>query len=208
MNVEFLSVADVEAIHALHLAAHGGSAGVRDRNLLDSAVAQPAATFGGEYLHEDLFAMAAAYLFHLAKNHPFVDGNKRAALAAALTFLDINGIAIDLPTPRLYDATMAVAEGKLGKDELAGMFRELAGRGHDGPGLIASKWPNLKAEADQGVGWNGSRSACWGWGRSARGSPDLLDAGERIARRTGRRIDLKWAVVRDGDARPVGMPSG
>ena len=77
------------------------------------------AAFGGEFLHEDLFAMAAAYLFHIVSNHAFIDGNKRTGLAAALTFLEINGHPIDKSSPLLYDATMAVAEGKLDKAEIA-----------------------------------------------------------------------------------------
>jgi death-on-curing protein len=95
MNAEFLSVATVLVIHEESLARFGGSAGVRDQALLESAVAQASVTFGGDYLHEDLFAMAAAYLFHIVKNHPFVDGNKRAGLGAALAFLDGNGVSID-----------------------------------------------------------------------------------------------------------------
>ena len=83
------------------------------------------ASFGGVYLHEDLFAMAAAYLFHIVKNHPFVDGNKRPGLGAALAFLDGNGVSIEDPTPLVYEATMAVAEGRLDKNGLATLLREL-----------------------------------------------------------------------------------
>ena len=68
--------------------------GVRDHALLESALAQPGAAFGGEFLHVDLFAMAAAYLFHIVKNHPFLDGNKRTGLIVAITFLAINGVSI------------------------------------------------------------------------------------------------------------------
>jgi len=113
-------------IHELHLENTGGSAGLRDQNLLDSALAQPAASFGGQFLHEDLFVMAAAYLFHIVKNHPFVDGNKRVGLAVALTFLDVNGCPIDTANSILEDATLAVAEGPLGKQEVADLFRQLA----------------------------------------------------------------------------------
>ena len=86
---EFLDIDDVLAIHDEALATFGGSAGVRDAGLLASAVAMPRATFGGELLHEDLFAMAAAYAFHIAQNQPCVDGNKRTAILAAIVFLDI-----------------------------------------------------------------------------------------------------------------------
>ena len=83
MSVEFLDVADVMAFHATQLARYGGLEGVRDAGLLASAVAMPQATFGGEFLHDGVFSMAAAYAFHIAENQPFVDRNKRAALRAA-----------------------------------------------------------------------------------------------------------------------------
>jgi death-on-curing protein len=88
----FLHVEDVLLIHEEQLAEYGGSAGVRDAALLDSAVAMPRATVGGNFAHEDLFAMAAAYAFHVAQNQPFVDGNKRTGLLAAGVFLDLNGV--------------------------------------------------------------------------------------------------------------------
>jgi death-on-curing protein len=122
----FLTVDDVLTLHDLHLQRYGGSAGTRDAGLLESAVSQAKASFSGQYLHEDLAAMASAYLFSVVKNHPFIDGNKRAGLASALTFLDLNGIAIDHSSDVLYDATMAVAEGKLDKEGLATILRGLA----------------------------------------------------------------------------------
>ncbi len=106
----FLDVEDVVEIHATQLEAYGGSPGLRDRGLLESAVAQPQASFGGELVHRGLVAMAAAYLFHIVRNHPFVDGNKRAGLLAALVFLDLNGISIDHSSEALYELTMGVAE--------------------------------------------------------------------------------------------------
>jgi death-on-curing protein len=121
----FLTTDDVLAFHDLHLQRYGGSAGTRDIGLLESAVSQAKAGFGGQYLHEDLAAMAAAYLFSIVKNHPFVDGNKRTGLASALTFLDLNGIAIDHSSDVLYDATMAIAEGRLDKEGLGATFRRL-----------------------------------------------------------------------------------
>ncbi len=126
MSPTFLEIEDDLALHDLHLRRYGGSAGIRDRGLLESAVAQARAGFGGEYLHADLAAMAAAYLVSIVKNHPFIDGNKRAGLASALTFLDLNGIAIDHSSALLYDTTMAVAEGRLDKDGLAEIYRGLA----------------------------------------------------------------------------------
>ncbi len=86
----FLDVEDVLLIHEEQLGEYGGSAGVRDPELLESAVAMPRATVGGSFAHEDHFAMAAAYAFHIAQNQPFLDGNKRTGLLAALVFLDLN----------------------------------------------------------------------------------------------------------------------
>ncbi len=126
MNVVFPSLADVLELHSAALERHGGAEGVRDAHLLESALAQPIATFGGQLLHADLFLMAAAYLFHLVKNHPFVDGNKRTGLAAALAFLDVNGVTIDRGTDELFEMTIGVAEGRLTKDDIAVILRRLA----------------------------------------------------------------------------------
>ena len=124
--MRFLSVEEVLQIHQDQLELFGGGAGVRSLELLDSAVAQPRATFGGEYLHADVFAMAASYLFHIVQNHPFVDGNKRAGLLSALVFLDLNGRTIGAPDERLYAMTMAVAGGKAGKAEVTRLLEALA----------------------------------------------------------------------------------
>lgn len=123
---DFLSVEDVLLIHEEQLARYGGAAGVRDPAMLESAVAQPQATFGGEFLHADLFAMAAAYAFHIAEDQPFLDGNKRTGLVAALAFLDLNGVVVQDPQGRLYQAMMDVAERRLTKEDLAALLRELA----------------------------------------------------------------------------------
>jgi death-on-curing protein len=80
---EFLDVDDVLLIHERQLAKYGGAAGIRDWGLLESALASPKATFGGAFVHEDIFAMASAYSFHIAENQPFVDGNKRTGVLAA-----------------------------------------------------------------------------------------------------------------------------
>lgn len=89
---EFLTVEDVLQIHDEQLSAYGGATGIRDQALLESAVAMPQAFFGEAYLHKDLPHMAAAYAFHIAQNQPFLDGNKRTGLVAALVFLDLNGV--------------------------------------------------------------------------------------------------------------------
>jgi death-on-curing protein len=123
---EFLDIEDVLELHALQLARYGGADGVRDRGLLESALAQPQATFDGEFVHPDLFAMASAYLFHVVQNHPFVDGNKRTGLLAALVFLDLNGISITDGSPGLYDLTLGVAEGRVTKAAVAETLQQIA----------------------------------------------------------------------------------
>ena len=126
MAIEFLTIEDVLAVHADQVERYGGDRGVRDLGLLDSAVAQPRASFGGQPLHADAFEMAAAYLFHLVQNHPFIDGNKRVGAVSALLFLDLNGIEIEAARGEIYDLTIATAEGRVGKAEIAAFFRERA----------------------------------------------------------------------------------
>lgn len=123
---DFLSLDDALEIHAMQLARFGGGEGIRDRGLLESALAQPQMTFDGEFVHDGIFAMAAAYLFHLVNNHPFVDGNKRTGLLCALIFLDLNGIETDRNTEALYDLTMAVAQGQADKVEVAATLQRIA----------------------------------------------------------------------------------
>jgi death-on-curing protein len=94
--------------------------------MLESAVATPAVTYDGEFLHEDIFHMAAAYAFHIAENQPFLDGNKRTALNAALVFLDINGWLVLDPNMNLYDAMIALSSRTLDKAGLALLLRNLA----------------------------------------------------------------------------------
>ncbi len=118
----FLTFEEVLAIHAHQIARYGGAAGVRDARLLLSAAAAPEASFAGELLHATSFEIAAAYLFHLARNHPFVDGNKRVALAAALVFLELNGAAVDAPDDELYALVLRIARGEASKAEAAVLF--------------------------------------------------------------------------------------
>ena len=122
----FLDVEDVLLMHEEQLAVYGGAAGVRDAALLESAIGMPRATAGAEFAHEDLFAMAAAYAFHIAQNQPFVDGDKRTGLLAAIVFLDLNGVAIRDPGGQLYAAMIAVAERRMDKTGLAGTVRGLS----------------------------------------------------------------------------------
>jgi death-on-curing protein len=126
VNPEFLDVDDAIEIHDGQIDDYGGSYGIRDTGLLESAIAQPQAGFGGEYFHPSLFEMAAAYLFHIISNHPFVDGNKRTGLSCALTFLEINGVSIDRPTSAFYNLTIDVAQGVCSKREAADILMALA----------------------------------------------------------------------------------
>ncbi len=118
-----LSVADILRIHGRVIADFGGDPGLRDRGLLESAVAMPQATFGGQDLHESLAEKAAAYHFHLCSNHPFVDGNKRVAVVAAELSLLLNGRELKADDDALEALTLGVAAGKMSKDEVIRFFK-------------------------------------------------------------------------------------
>ena len=120
----FLSMDDILLFHREQIDRYGGSHGVRDMPLLQSAIAQPQATFEGQYLHRDIFAMAAAYLFHIVQNHPFVDGNKRVGLETALVFLELNGCRIKARADALENLALSVAQGKMAKPAIAVFFRK------------------------------------------------------------------------------------
>lgn len=122
----FLDLEDVLGFHAASLERWGGTDGIRDRGALEAAIAHPQATFDGEYLHEDLFAMAAAYAFHIAEAQAFLDGNKRTGVLAAIVFLDINGFRIPQPEEVLYLAMLEISQRTMTKQQLASLLRELA----------------------------------------------------------------------------------
>jgi len=122
-KITFLTLAEIVEVHADQIQRYGGSEGIRDMSLLSSAVAMPYASFSRRFLHSGLYEMAAAYTFHISQNHPFVDGNKRTALASALVFLDLNGISVSDPKSKLYDAMISLASGYIGKGELARILR-------------------------------------------------------------------------------------
>ncbi len=128
MQPEFLEVDDILQIHADQLERYGGPQGIRDVGLLASAVAMPKATYAGHFLHGDLFEMAAAYLFHITRNHPFLDGNKRAGAASALVFLDLHGIEVNSTDDELYELVIGVAKGTTDKQAVAGFLRAHAQR--------------------------------------------------------------------------------
>jgi death on curing protein len=121
--IEFLTVEEVLAIHADQIARYGGSLGVRDLGLLDSALATPRAIFGGQYLHGDIYEMAAAYAYHLVKNHAFIDGNKRVGAVAADVFLKLNGLQIVANDQDYYDLIIDIACGNTDKSVIAAFFR-------------------------------------------------------------------------------------
>lgn len=119
MKPRFLGLEEVLALHAEQIELYGGSDGVRDLGLLESATAMAEASFDGAYLHGTLPEMAAAYLFHLVQNHPFVDGNKRVAVAATFMFLYMNDLELFCDEDPLVELTVAVASGERTKAELA-----------------------------------------------------------------------------------------
>jgi death-on-curing protein len=121
--VLFLTLDDIIESHQNQIDTYGGSHGIRDIGLLESAIAQPEASFGGRYLHADIFEMAAAYLYHLVMNHPFVDGNKRVGLEAALIFLEINNENLKASDQELIDLVLKTTAGQVGKREIAEFFR-------------------------------------------------------------------------------------
>jgi len=122
--IKFLTLSEVLLILEDQIRNYGGKYGVRDRNLLSSAIYMPESIFDGKYLHETVPAMAAAYAFHICQNHPFIDGNKRAALASSLVFLDINGYELNCKNETLYNEVMDAAKGKIGKEELIKFYEK------------------------------------------------------------------------------------
>lgn len=124
--VRYLTMAEIHLIHQDQLRRYGGDSGLRDSVLLSSALAMPAGSFSGQEFHPSLFDKAAAYLFHLCQDHAFVDGNKRVGLAAALVFLDLNGVVIEDPDEELYDLVIQVTAGRAKKPDIAAMLERLA----------------------------------------------------------------------------------
>jgi death-on-curing protein len=124
-NCFHLTVEIVREIHAEAIRRFGGADGVRELALLESAVAAPQASFGGRSPYRDMAEVAAAYLFYLCKNHPFIDGNKRAALGACLVFLRLNGIEPKPDGPEWKEFTLAVAASAIDRDETTRRLRIL-----------------------------------------------------------------------------------
>lgn len=124
----FLTLDEVLGIHADQIRTYGGGSGVRDLELLRSALAMPETTFDGEYLHPSVFEMAGAHLFHIARNHPFVDGNKRTALMCALVFLGLNGERLEAVPDALYRLVDGVAAGTVDKAEVTVFLKRSGAR--------------------------------------------------------------------------------
>ena len=123
MATVYLTLDEVLAIHAHQVDRYGGPLGLRDRGLLESALAMPGATFQGEYLHPSLEEQAAAYVFHLVRNHPFLDGNKRTGLACGLVFLRLNGVRIRASDDELVEIIVGGASSHRSKADVAVFLR-------------------------------------------------------------------------------------
>ena len=119
----FLGLDEVIEIHHDQIKRYGGPSGIRDMDLLKSAISQPPATFGGEYLHKNIYEMAAAYLFHITRNHPFIDGNKRTGAVTAVVFLLLNGIELNADGISFEKLVRSVAEGKTDKVTITKYFK-------------------------------------------------------------------------------------
>lgn len=120
----FLTLSQVIYTHQDLVEHYGGSHGLRDQGLLESALEMPQAGFGGEFFHKTLFEMAAAYLFHLVKNHPFIDGNKRIGLACADIFLEMNEMTLTLTEDEAAEFTLRVASESVSKEDIAKFFEQ------------------------------------------------------------------------------------
>ncbi len=124
MDPIFLEFDEVLEIHQDQIQRYGGSPGLRDKGILQSALSMPTAGFGGQYFHTDLFEMAAAYLYHIVQGHPFIDGNKRTGSATAIVFLLINGIELQANEKSFETLVRSAAQGKTEKNSIASFFRE------------------------------------------------------------------------------------
>jgi death-on-curing protein len=127
MDVVFLTLGDVLELHADQIERYGGDTGIRDKSLLESALAMPMAGYGGEFFHTGLHDKAAAYLFHIVQNHPFIDGNKRTGALAALVFLDLNGLELDCTNDEFEQLVVEVATGRKDKSEIAEFLKDHCG---------------------------------------------------------------------------------
>ena len=128
MAVHFIPAELVLALHADLLQRYGGQPGLRDRNLLESALAQPRITVGGKFAHKTIFDKAAAYGYHVCKNHPFIDGNKRVAFVLMDIFLQRNGWEIVAHEEDAYSMMIDLSSGRLSKAHLASWLKKHSSR--------------------------------------------------------------------------------
>lgn len=124
LNPKFLTLSQVISLHQMQIDQFGGSPGVKDEGLLLSALGQPESGFGDEYFHKDLYEMAAAYLFHLVKNHAFNDGNKRIAALTAAVFLQVNGLMVTADENEFEKLVLDAAQSLALKEQIAEFFRK------------------------------------------------------------------------------------
>ena len=125
LNPRFLALSEILLIHDVQIARFGGMPGIRDQGLLESALAQPKATFSGELLHLTIHEQAIAYLYHIAKTHPFIDGNKRTAFAAMDVFLRMNGYVLQLTNDQSCSLVIQVVQSETNKEELAAYLKQV-----------------------------------------------------------------------------------
>jgi len=118
-DVIFIKPEHIFRLHKLAIDDFGGAMDIRDADLIDSAISQPMATFGGEFLHASIYEMAAAYYYHISQNQGFSDGNKRTGFLALYTFLKINGYDLTVPSEYVWPVLLKVASGILEKADLA-----------------------------------------------------------------------------------------
>jgi death-on-curing protein len=121
-NIQFLTLDDVLRNYKYMIELYGGSYGILDLGRLESALAYPRDLY--EYENCDIFQIAAAYCYHIIKNHPFVDGNKRTGLLLTITFLEINNIVLEYDFESLYQFAISVADSGLSKEDIAQFFRD------------------------------------------------------------------------------------
>lgn len=124
MEIAFLTLDDVLALHDELIQRYGGTPGLRDAGLLEAALAMPQAGFGGRYFHQFPHEMAAAYLFHLVRNHAFIDGNKRVALACAILFFKINRVPYSITEEEAVELTLAAASGQMDKCDVTAVLQK------------------------------------------------------------------------------------
>ena len=123
-NIEFITLEEVLRVHRGLIEAFGGDHGIRDDQLLDSAINMPKSSFSNKYLHKDIFEMAAAYAYHIIKNHPFIDGKKRTGIFIAILFLENNDIEINFKKGELYKLGTNIATSEISKEEIAKIFNK------------------------------------------------------------------------------------